>query len=138
MNTTVGTNRFDSIEAVPKPLSLLALGIQHVLVMYSGAVAVPLIIGSALGLPKEQIAFLINADLLACGIATIIQSVGVGGVGIRMPVIMGVAFTAVGPIIGIGLNPELGLPGIFGAVIVSGIFTLILSPYISRLVHLFP
>ncbi|HTR09879.1 MAG TPA: solute carrier family 23 protein, partial [Paraburkholderia sp.] len=49
---------------------LLTLGIQHVLVMYAGAVAVPLIIGGAIGLPKDQIAFLISADLFACGIAT--------------------------------------------------------------------
>jgi uric acid transporter len=59
-------------------LRLLPLGLQHVLVMYAGAVAVPLIIGSALKLPKEQIALLINADLFACGIATLIQSLGVG------------------------------------------------------------
>ena len=41
---------------------LFALGMQHVLVMYAGAIAVPLIIGGALHLPKDQIAFLINAE----------------------------------------------------------------------------
>ena len=51
---------------------LTLLGIQHVLVMYAGAVAVPLIIGGALKLPKEQMAQLINADLFACGIVTLI------------------------------------------------------------------
>ncbi len=49
---------------------LLALGLQHVLVMYAGTVAVPLIVGGALHLPKEQLAFLINADLFAAGLAT--------------------------------------------------------------------
>ncbi|WP_457831785.1 solute carrier family 23 protein, partial [Staphylococcus aureus] len=56
---------------------LLALGLQHVLVMYAGAISVPLIIGGALKLPPEQLAILINADLLTCGIVTIIQSLGV-------------------------------------------------------------
>ena len=43
---------------------LAALGLQHVLVMYANAVAVPLIIGGALHLPKDQIALLINARSL--------------------------------------------------------------------------
>jgi xanthine/uracil permease len=72
---------------------LLTLGIQHVLVMYAGAVAVPLIIGSALKLPKDQIAFLISADLFSCGIATLIQTLGLWIFGIRLPVIMVWAFS---------------------------------------------
>ena len=76
---------------------MLAVGLQHVLVMYAGAIAVPLIIGGALKLPKDQIAFLVNADLFACGIATLIQCLGVWKFGIRLPVIMGVTFAAVGP-----------------------------------------
>ena len=55
---------------------LAALGIQHVLVMYAGAVAVPLIIGAGAQAARGQIAFLINADLFACGLVTLIQSVG--------------------------------------------------------------
>jgi NCS2 family nucleobase:cation symporter-2 len=55
---------------------LLPLALQHVLVMYAGAVAVPLIIGRALNLPPEDIAFLISADLFACGLATLVQCVG--------------------------------------------------------------
>ena len=42
---------------------LAALGLQHVLVMYAGAVAVPLIVGRALKLSPEQVAMLISADL---------------------------------------------------------------------------
>ena len=57
----------------------IPLAIQHVLVMYAGAVAVPLIIGRAVNLPPEQVAFLISADLFACGLATIVQSLGFPG-----------------------------------------------------------
>jgi NCS2 family nucleobase:cation symporter-2 len=74
---------------------LFALGLQHVLVMYAGAVAVPLILGGAMKLPKEQIALLINADLFACGVVTLIQSIGVWKAGIRLPIMMGVTFASV-------------------------------------------
>lgn len=124
-------------EVLPLP-RLMALGIQHVLVMYAGAVAVPLIIGNALQLPPEQIAILIAADLFACGIATLIQSVGIPFVGIRLPVMMGVTFAAVSPMIVMGSNPELGLLGIYGAVICAGVFSLIVAPFIGRLLPLFP
>lgn len=117
---------------------LAALGLQHVLVMYAGAVAVPLIVGGALGLPKDQIAFLINADLFACGIVTLIQCVGAGPFGIRLPVMMGVTFAAVSPMVAMGTNPDIGLLGIYGAVIAAGVFTVLVSPYVSRLLPLFP
>src|SRR2546427_9317605 len=55
---------------------LTALGLQHVLVMYAGAVAVPLIVGRALNLPPEQVAHLISADLFCCGLITLIQAMG--------------------------------------------------------------
>src|ERR1700741_5462527 len=79
--------------------AMAAVGLQHVLVMYAGAIAVPLIVGGALKLPKDQLAFLINADLFACGVATLIQCLGVWTFGIRLPVIMGVTFAAVGPMV---------------------------------------
>ena len=85
-------------EVLPLP-RLLALGLQHVLVMYAGAVAVPLIIGRALKLPPEDVAFLISADLFACGLATLVQCLGFPGVGIRLPVMMGVTFASVGPML---------------------------------------
>lgn len=126
----------DEVLPIPK---LATLGFQHVLVMYAGAVAVPLIIGRALKLQPEQIALLINADLFVCGIATLIQSFGVGPVfGIRLPVMMGVTFAAVGPMVAMAGDPNLGILGIFGAVIAAGIFTMIVAPAISYMLPLFP
>lgn len=55
---------------------LTTLGLQHVLVMYAGAVAVPLIVGRALNLDSHQIAKLISADLFVCGLVTLIQAWG--------------------------------------------------------------
>lgn len=117
---------------------LLTLGIQHVLVMYAGAVAVPLIVGSALKLPKDQVAFLISADLFSCGIATLIQTLGVWIFGIRLPVIMGCTFAAVGPMIAIGTNPSLGILDVFGSTIAAGVIGILLAPMIGKLLRFFP
>lgn len=119
-------------------LRLLALGMQHVMVMYAGAIAVPLIIGGALKLPKDQIALLINADLFACGIVTLIQTLGFWKFGIRLPVMMGVTFAAVGPMVAMAGNPSLGLLGIYGAVIGAGVFATLAAPLVGRLLPLFP
>ncbi|GJE77852.1 Uric acid transporter UacT [Methylorubrum suomiense] len=120
------------------PAALGLLGLQHVLVMYAGAVAVPLIVGRALKLSPEDIAILVSADLFACGIATLIQSWGLPGIGIRMPVMMGVTFASVTPMIAMGTNPDLGLTTIYGSVIAAGLFGLAVAPLIGRLLPLFP
>src|SRR5215468_6062041 len=91
------------VDAVDERLpagKLAALGLQHVLVMYAGAVAVPLIIGRALKLSPEQVAMLISADLFCCGLVTLIQSLGLTQwFGIRLPVMMGVTFASVAPMV---------------------------------------
>jgi uracil-xanthine permease len=120
---------------------LVALGLQHVLVMYAGAVAVPLIVGRALKLSPEQVALLISADLLACGIVTLIQSFGVTRwFGIRLPVMMGVTFAAVGPMVAFA-NALPGVDGaraIFGATIGAGIAAMFIAPIMGRLLRFFP
>jgi uric acid transporter len=123
-------------EILPYP-QMAAVGLQHVLVMYAGAIAVPLIVGGALKLPKDQIAFLVNADLFACGIVTLIQCLGFRQFGIRLPVIMGVTFAAVGPMVAMAAS-GIAITGIFGAVIAAGAFTLAVAPFASRLVRYFP
>ena len=116
---------------------MLAIGLQHVLVMYAGAIAVPLIVGGALKLPKDQVAFLINADLFACGVATLIQCLGVWKFGIRLPVIMGVTFAAVGPIVAMA-TASTPITTIFGSVIAAGVFGIAVAPWFGRLVRFFP
>lgn len=129
------TDRVDELLPAPR---LAAFGLQHVLVMYANAIAVPLIVGGALKLPKDQIALLVNADLFACGIATLIQTIGIGPFGIRLPVIMGVTAVAIQPLLAIAAMPGVGLDGIYGAVIVAGLFGLAIVPFIGRLMPFFP
>jgi NCS2 family nucleobase:cation symporter-2 len=138
----------EPVDQLLGPHKLLPLAIQHVLVMYAGAVAVPLIISGALGLSPEMRALLINADLLACGLATIVQAGGFFGVGIRLPVLMGVTFASVAPMLaminaakaaaGASFVPADILLTIYGAVISAGIFGFIIAPFVGRLLPLFP
>jgi xanthine permease len=124
------------VDERPPAGPLLLYGLQHVLCMYAGAVAVPLILAQALALPREALVALINADLFCCGLATLLQTLGVGPFGIRLPVVQGVTFAAVTPMILIGQRA--GLPAIYGAVIVSGLLTVLVAGGFSRLLRFFP
>jgi xanthine permease len=131
-------------QVLPWP-EMAVFGLQHVLVMYAGAVAVPLIIGRALKLPPDQVAFLISADLFACGLASLIQSFGLPLVGIRLPVMMGVTFASVAPMMALigagaaaGTPPQDTLRLIYGSVIAAGVFGLVIAGVMGRLIRLFP
>jgi OHCU decarboxylase len=129
------------VDEVLAPQKLAVYGMQHVLAFYAGAVIVPILLAGAIGLNDEQLIHLINADLFTCGIASIIQSVGFWKVGVRLPLLQGVTFTAVSPMIAIGLGAgggEEGLREIYGAVIVAGLFTFFMAPYFGKLIRFFP
>ena len=126
-------------ERLPAP-RLAALGLQHVLVMYAGAVAVPLIIGRALKLGPEQVAMLNSADLFCCGLVTLIQSLGMTPwFGVKMPVMMGVTFAAVGPLVAMaGQGGPDAARAVFGAIIGAGLLSIFIAPLMSRLLRFFP
>ncbi|GIE78164.1 xanthine/uracil permease [Actinoplanes philippinensis] len=116
---------------------LAVLGLQHVLVMYAGCVAVPLIVGGALKLDASTIAILVNADLFVAGVITIIQSLGIGRIlGVRLPVVAGATFAALNPMILIGA--KYGLPAVYGAFLAAGVFGLLVAKPFAKIIHLFP
>lgn len=118
-------------------LQMIPLGIQHILAMYAGAVVVPLMLGSALGLSTQDVTIIISMDLFVCGVCTLIQVIGIGNfAGIRLPVILGCAFTAVGPMIIIGKTS--GIQAIYGSVIACGIFVTIFAYFFGKLLKFFP
>lgn len=113
-----------------------ALGIQHVLAMYAGAILVPLIVGGALGLTSDQLTYLVAIDILMCGVATILQVMRNRFFGIGLPVVLGCTFTAVGPMIAIG--GEYGISTIYGSILVSGLFVILIGRFFGKLVRFFP
>ena len=128
----------DELLPVPK---LATYGFQHVVAFYAGAVLVPIIIAGAVGLSEQELVMLITADLFTCGIASIIQAVGFWKVGVRLPLLQGVTFAGVSPIIAIGLangGGSASMVYVYGAVIVAGVFTFLIAPVFIKLLKFFP
>ena len=115
----------------------LLYGAQHVLSMYGGVVAVPLIVGTAAGLSTADVGLLVACALLVSGLTTLLQSLGVPFIGARLPLVQGTTFGAVSTMLVIIADGG-GLPAIFGAVIVAGVVGFLLAPVFSRLQPLFP
>ncbi|WLV25568.1 nucleobase:cation symporter-2 family protein [Aciduricibacillus chroicocephali] len=136
----MGKNNLNKKDVINEKLPVQTLGIlgfQHVLVMYSGAVIVPLILGAAINLSAADIAFLISADLFTCGIATLLQVVGFGKfIGIRLPIIMGAAVITLPAMIMVAGSE--GLPAMYGAILISGTFIFFLSFFVVKLIKFFP
>lgn len=114
----------------------MVLGLQHLLAMYSGSILVPMMIGQALGYNSEQLTYLVSTDIFMCGVATFLQLQLNKYFGIGLPVVLGVAFQSVAPLTIIGQSHGSG--AMFGALIVSGIFVILISGVFSKLANYFP
>ncbi|WP_338332473.1 solute carrier family 23 protein [Acetobacter sp. LMG 32666] len=133
------------VDAVLPITRMLPLAVQHVMVMYMGAITVPLVIGRVLALPAAQTATLIQADLLTSGMATLLQTVGTRWLGARLPLMQGVSFATVSCVIGIASSPTFaqsqqneGLRTVYGAVIVAGLAAILAAPLGRYVMKLFP
>lgn len=128
------------VDRRPPGWQLLAGGVQHVAAMYTGVVAPPLIIGAAVGLSGGELTLLIGASLFTAGLATLLQALGFWRFGARLPLINGVSFATVAPILAIAkqYSPGQALPLIYGATIVAGVLTALAAPYFSRMMRFFP
>ncbi|MEU4451811.1 nucleobase:cation symporter-2 family protein [Nocardioides sp. NPDC023903] len=118
------------------PGQLLAYGTQHILTMYGGVIAPPLIVGGAAGLSGTDLALLVTAGLFVSGFATLLQTLGLGPFGSRLPIVQGISFASVSTMVTIA--SEDGLRPVFGAIIVAGVIGLVLSSFFAQLVRLFP
>ena len=112
------------------------LGLQHLLAMYAGAVAVPLLIGMGLGFDEAQMTYLISIDIFMCGVATLLQLTVTKFFGIGLPVVLGCAIQAVSPLIIIGSKNGVG--AIYGSIIAAGIYVVLIAGLFSKVKVLFP
>lgn len=124
------------IEDRPNLQLSILLGFQHIVAAFGGIVAVPLVVGPAIGLDIQTTALMVSAAIFVAGIATVIQARGISKVGSKLPCIMGTDFTFVGPSIVVGSS--MGLAGIFGATILGSFIEMILSRFIKPLMKFFP
>ena len=112
------------------------LGLQHLLAMYSGSILVPIMIAGALNYSATQLTYLISADIFMCGLATFLQLQLRKHFGIGLPVVLGVAFQSVAPLIIIGQRHGSG--AMFGSLMVAGVFVILVSGIFSKIRKLFP
>lgn len=112
------------------------LGFQHLLAMYSGDVIVPLLIGGFLHFTAAQMTYLVSIDIFMCGIATLLQIRTTPLTGIGLPVVLGCAIQSVQPLERIGGG--LGITAMYGAIIASGLFVILVAGLFSKIRGLFP
>ncbi len=124
------------VNYMPPLRRAVPLSIQHVLAMFVGNVTVPVIIAGAADLPPAETTALIQAAMFIAGIATLIQSLGVGPIGARLPIVMGTSFGFVPVMIPIASN--LGIPAVFGAALAGGIAMALVGLCLRWVRFLFP
>jgi len=120
----------------PGPVKTSLFGIQHVLVMFTAMVGGPLIVGRLLNLPEETRILMVSGTMIGCGIATMVSALGLGFVGPRLPIVMGVFYIFIGPIVAI--SKELSLAAAMTALMIGGLVQFAWSPLIGRLHRFFP
>ena len=113
----------------------IPLGIQHVLAMFAGNITVPIIIAGIFGQTPEQKIFLIQMALFVAGVATVIQTVGYGKIGSRLPIIQGTSFAFI-PVM--APFAKAGLGAVFTAAFIGGIFQMWIGRILKPIRHLFP
>src|SRR5215813_1565594 len=119
------------------PLAQLGLfGLQHVLVMFVAMIASPLAVGQLLDLPPETRITLVTSCMLGCGIGTLVASLGVGFIGPRLPIVMGIWAPLIGQIVAITKTSSLGAAT--STMIVCGLIVFVLSPAFAKLRRFFP
>jgi len=122
----------------PPIAQAIPLGLQHVLAMFASNVTPSIIVAGAAGLAfggAEQI-YLIQMAMLFAGIATLFQTIGMGPIGARLPIMQGTSFAFVGVLAGIAATMGMGVA--LTACIIGGLVHFALGAVIHRLRFLFP
>jgi uric acid transporter len=120
----------------PGPVKTALFGIQHVLVMFTAMVGGPLIVARLLNLPDETRVTMVSGTMIGCGIATMISALGVGFIGPRLPIVMGVFYIFIGPIVAI--SKDVSLAAAMTALMIGGLVQFAWSPLIGKLHRFFP
>jgi len=121
----------------------IPLGIQHVLAMFVSNVTPAIIISGAAGFGFgsdagangfPDMTYLIQMSMLFAGIATLFQTIGMGPVGARLPIVQGTSFAFIPIMIPLvaGKGVE-ALPALFGGVLIGGLFHTLVGTFIGRI-----
>lgn len=135
---TGATGLYSNPDTTPPLGQAVPLGLQHVLAMFASNVTPSIIVAGAAGLAfggPEQV-YLIQMAMLFAGVATLMQTVGIGPVGARLPIMQGTSFAFVGVLAGIAATQGLGVA--LTACLIGGVIHFALGSVIQHLRWLFP
>jgi xanthine permease len=139
-NSNIGTpEQLRDPNYTPPLGTAIPLGIQHVLAMFVSNITPAIIIAGVAGFgfgsaDVGTLIYMIQMSMLFAGVATLIQTVGLGPVGAKLPIVQGTSFAFLPVMIpamaGAGVA---GLPGLMGGVIVGGLFHFCIGFFIGRI-----
>jgi len=125
----------------PGFVKALPLGIQHVLAMFVSNITPAIIIAGAVGFgfgsadPSNMI-YMIQMSMFFAGVATLLQTLTLGPVGARLPIVQGTSFAFI-PIM-IPIAKVYGMATLMGGIVIGGIFHFLLGSIIGRIRHWLP
>nr|CAA6829934.1 MAG: Uracil-xanthine permease [uncultured Thiotrichaceae bacterium] len=119
----------------------IPLGIQHVLAMFVSNVTPAIIVAGAAGFgfgsnspDFPQMLYMIQMAMLFAGIATLIQTIGMGPVGAKLPIVQGTSFAFLPVMIPLVATQGVETLGaLMAGVIVGGIFQAFLGTFIGKI-----
>jgi NCS2 family nucleobase:cation symporter-2 len=119
----------------PPPITLLFLGIQHILLM-SSTLVLPVVLVSEIGGSFDEVRTVVSLTMIACGAGTILQAFRIGplGSGFLCPNLCGPNFFS-SSMSAAWLG---GLPLMRGMTIIAGLVEVLFSRFVHRLKFLFP
>ncbi|MTI10866.1 uracil-xanthine permease family protein [Curvivirga aplysinae] len=135
-----GTSKSDlqNPDYTPPLQQAVPLGIQHVLAMFASNVTPAIIISLAAGFTfgSSEMVYMIQMVMVFAGIATLIQTVGLGPIGAKLPIVQGTSFAFI-PVM-IPVVKTAGMAALFGGVVIGGIFHFFLGTVIGRIRNALP
>ncbi len=142
MSSSLGTpEQLRDPNYTPPLHKAIPLGIQHVLAMFVSNVTPAIIIAGAAGFgfgsnspDFPSLIYMIQMSILFAGIATLIQTIGMGPVGAKLPIVQGTSFAFIPIMIPLVAGKGVDAMAILmGGVIVGGIFHTILGLFIGKI-----
>jgi uracil-xanthine permease len=125
-----------ALEDKPGAVATALFGVQHVLVMFTGMIAAPLVIGQLLDLPPELRTNMLTGVMLGCGIGTTVSALGFGFVGARLPIVLGTHSVYIVAVV--AMANASSLAGASTAMMLGGLILFAASPVIGKMRALFP
>lgn len=137
MSTTTSSSTLSyGVDDRPPLRTAIPLGLQHVMVMMASNVTIPVVLASAIGATPEDTAFLVQVALLVAGISTLVQTLGIGPVGARLPIVQGTSFGFL--VVSIPIAQQYGLAAVFGGAVFAGVVQMFFGLFFHKVRHLFP